>query len=153
MDHAKEAEARLQEQMASLTDYIEREAAHRKILLEAAAASQERQRRMERAVAALSGATKGRKTADKPKRTPKSYVKAEMLERVAVVFGEHGPMTIKKAEALTGITDDSIRKAVQVLRDDGRMRLAGVDEGSKAPVPAKVWALMPATAEVADAPA
>jgi DNA-binding transcriptional ArsR family regulator len=140
-DFASEAQTRINQQIEELTEYIQREAAHRKILIEAAAASQDRQRRMERAVASLSGTTTTKKTKPPAQR---KYVSPKVRTEIMTALGEHGPCSAAFIAEMVGKSDATIYTVLNQLREDGKARIAGVGEKkSRTATPPRLWATMP----------
>jgi len=147
IDFAAESKARLEAQVAQLQEFLVREDEHLTMLVEATAASQDRKRRIERAIGALQGATKGQKVVAGPKSKPPGKPSPPTISTVLALLGEHGPMSIPAMnERINGKRNppsDRFRRAIYELRQQGKVRLAGVEEDSNAPQKAKVWALMP----------
>ena len=144
-----EAETRYQSQLerhvAELREMIAAEVSSRAEAERFIEASRQRERRLVKAVAALEGvplSAGGKPPKVKPKAKPS--VSAEIIATVLAALADHGrPMTAPQLATALGRNRSSIDSALRVLREQQKVRLAGKDPDSTAPIAPNLYALMP----------
>jgi hypothetical protein len=127
----------LQEQLAPI-------AAERGQLEAALADAMRREERIKGAISALRSGAPRRPPAPKPATATEAKVwqpKQETVDRVYAAFAEAGePMTIAQVHARTGGSTDTIRKSIDVLRRQEKLRLCGTAASQGSP---RLFGVMP----------
>lgn len=114
-------------QIASIRELVEREERVREALRIHTSACEDRLRRLKRALNALVDEPVSQ-ARPKPKEWNISPEKVEQIYRLFVEAGE--PRTPSQlAGPVSGLSNESVAKALVVLRQDGRMRLVGKTRG------------------------
>jgi DNA-binding transcriptional ArsR family regulator len=132
------------EQVAELRRLAQAEAQGRAEVERFVQASRDRERRIVMAIRALEGIAPRAKPVAKAtaKATPKiSAERAELIFQTVREAGE--PVTTARLIEATELGQSQVSAGLRVLREDGRIRLAGKDESSKAPVKPNLYAVMP----------
>lgn len=145
--HAARAAERLAAQAQSLQELLTDEDAVQARLREALDESRARQHALQRAVAALTpksrdddAPTRGRPPGKTKTRDSNAWhvsaAKTDQVMQALVAYGE--PVTGTRLAEGTSISPEAVRRSLTVLRDSGRVRLAGRSRGG-----GKLYAPMP----------
>jgi CRP-like cAMP-binding protein len=115
-------------------------------------ASRERERRLEKAIAALEGVPLGAGGRPKAKATAKSstwrvgdQVVSEVEAALRALLASDGAeaATVPQVAEATGRSRETVRRALERLREQGTVRLAGKRHLSTHGMPSTLYALMP----------
>jgi response regulator of citrate/malate metabolism len=150
--HVPEDEQSLAEHTSALTTALEQHAQGLRGLLESQHAVVERfetmlrtakdeQRRIQRALAAIEGEPATPKTVPKPKASRGGVSERKMSDTLRALEALGAPARIRDIAKEAGIAGETCRKALEQLRAQELVRIAGVQPGPGGP--AKLYTLMP----------
>lgn len=140
-DMEQRAVSGIAEQVQELRRLAQAEAQGRAEIERYVLASRERERRILKAVQALEG------IAPKPKPAAKRAALGVSRERADQIFeavreaGE--PVNTARIIEATGFPQTRVSAGLRMLREEGRIRLAGIDETSTAPRKPNLYTVMP----------
>jgi DNA-binding transcriptional ArsR family regulator len=132
------------EQVAELRRLAQAEAQGRAEVERYVAASRDRERRIVMAIRALEGIAPRAKAKPAAKPNTGTKISAERTELIFQTVREAGePVSTQRLVEATELAQSQVSAGLRVLREEGRIRLAGKDESSKAPVKPNLYAVMP----------
>lgn len=146
-DPIERLEARMRAEADSLRDLLDDERREITRLQAVVDQHRDREKRLVRAIAQLTGATASTNTTPaKPKRANEWSVSEEKIAEVLQLIRDAGePVTANALGRLPGTSTQSAKKAIDVLRERELIRFAGVVRGG-----GKTYLPMPSTSEPED---